>query len=183
MNTITPETKEKTVNSILFSCTLNITLIVCGVYLAYLSLVWAYQNWSMISGSIASFFLIFKTAKDFLVSHIGKLFIVWSVLTALFMCLNSKLNEGNLAYDSIEIDITDVLMFLVPFLGFIVFGTVPFKLDSSLILISVISSVISFVCCLFWICIVGIHLDNIFSKKEYCTVMEARPEQLKLDLL
>lgn len=183
MNTIIPETKEKTVNSILFSCTLNIALIIGGVYLAYLSLVWTYQHWSMIAGSVASFFLMFKPAKDFLVSHLGKLFIVWSVMTAWFLCLNSKLDKANLDFDSVAMNITDIFMFLVPFLGFIVFGTVPFKLDSSLILISVISSVISFVCCLFWICIVGMHLENIFSKKEYGTVMEANPEQLKLDLL
>lgn len=179
MNNINAEYKEKTVSSVVFSCTMNIALTIGAVYLAYLSLVWSYQNWSMITSSVSSFFLIFKPAKDFLVSHIGKLFITWAIITVWCKCVLSKLDSENLMYDTV---IIDILIFLVPFLGFIVFGLVPFKLDNSWMFINVVSGIISFALFVFWIGIAYVFLESKFSKKEYVTVMESSPEQLNLDL-
>ena len=168
------EKVEKSVSSVMFSCTKNVILAVAGVYLLCL----LYGVLDSNSDSIFAFFdSIFShignflaPAKVFLIEHLGTFFIGWIISVLWVVCVSIKL-ESNSINLPIVFNIFSAL--LVP-IGCILFFMASCKLDS---IFSFFSAVISFFLLLFSI---GLLAVIFFDDESEAVDTESKPVQLEL---
>jgi hypothetical protein len=165
---------EKSISSVMFSCTRNVIIAVAGVYLLYLIYGVLDNNSDSIFSAFAFVFShigsFFAPIKSFLIEHLGKFFIGWIISILWIICVIVKLESNSIAIPNF---FNLFAALLVP-VGCILFFMAACKLDSGL---GLLSGIIAFIFLLFSIGIMGALL---FDDEAAVVKTDNAPVQLEL---